>query len=746
MSAANTKTSTNKQQSVNLNSDGRLNSTNPPETITQIPVDFYKPIATNSGQMFLIMRRSSSLIALLVVVISSMLTTLSPDGRGVDAGLIHIYHKYRAGKAAEAETASAANANEEPLNTSASIEQQILGDGELVDLMPETTQHLVTRSIEYTSPMKRIMELIGHHSPVIVVSSDSPQQQQQQSSGVEQQSAAGTDSGGQQQLAVSNKAAENQMATLIQTALLPASHMQPQPATSSDHQQWALLDTNQALLPSAMLAAQQQHHQQFIQASPMSPYEQYYLAPGHQLSADHATQAHHLAMLPGANLGYTPANSYQQLATLTPSYSTASEPHHHHQAAQQVAASLQAAQHSLQQSSQEERAQPVFLSSYVPEITVPAKSVIQAETSSDKHPNSIQQAVQYSHVNPQQQQQQQQQASQQPQIQAQAQPQSQVNPQSQALAQPQQVQVKVNQQTSSDTAHSGPVAQARSSSQPSESKRDSSSDADMADENDSDSGNRGGYSDEPDDGDLGGDMEEPSKMKRSHTAERQAQGSQARQLSARGDNFNKGGADGDGGGAQDEPPAGGSASGSGYMSYEDKFDSDKDEPRKVSTRHSPREAASEASNNVQNGLVNVGLNDDCLQCICRASSGCDQLLRCITRGADEKYCGPFQLTEEYWNKAGSLRDAPNNFNSFEDCANDVDCASEMVTRYMNKHKKDCDGDQLITCMDYARLHRLQPSECHNTGKLVNNFDAYWPKFQRCAEGYNRSRNGDDEEI
>lgn len=208
---------------------------------------------------------------------------------------------------------------------------------------------------------------------------------------------------------------------------------------------------------------------------------------------------------------------------------------------------------------------------------------------------------------------------------------------------------------------------------------------------------------------------------------------------------------------------------SGSLIYEDKYDSDKDaDPsagssnRAINTKPGVSAAGSQAdsstddnnvdkkadaNNGLQNGLVNVGLNDDCLQCICRAASGCDEQLRCITRGSEDKFCGPFQLTEEYWNMAGTPGDpSSSGFTSFEDCANDSECAVETVTNYMKKYHKDCDGDENITCMDYARLHRLKPNECGDTDRLANDFDAYWAKFQRCAEGYNRSRNGDDEDI
>lgn len=178
----------------------------------------------------------------------------------------------------------------------------------------------------------------------------------------------------------------------------------------------------------------------------------------------------------------------------------------------------------------------------------------------------------------------------------------------------------------------------------------------------------------------------------------------------------------------------------GTITYEDKYDSDNPKesksPKNVMIQETP----------LQNGLVSVGLNDDCLQCICRASSGCDHQLRCITRGTDEKRCGPFQLTEDYWTKAGSPGDDASNFIAFETCSTDMDCAVEAVTNYIKRYKKDCDGDGSATCMDFARLHRLKPDECEDTEKLVNDPESYWEKFQRCAETYNRSRSFEDEDT
>lgn len=47
------------------------------------------------------------------------------------------------------------------------------------------------------------------------------------------------------------------------------------------------------------------------------------------------------------------------------------------------------------------------------------------------------------------------------------------------------------------------------------------------------------------------------------------------------------------------------------------------------------------------------LTDDCLHCICLASSECDPGVRCHSIGPVEYYCGPYQLSRQYWIESGS---------------------------------------------------------------------------------------------
>lgn len=51
-----------------------------------------------------------------------------------------------------------------------------------------------------------------------------------------------------------------------------------------------------------------------------------------------------------------------------------------------------------------------------------------------------------------------------------------------------------------------------------------------------------------------------------------------------------------------------------------------------------------------------------------------------------------------------------------------------MKNYMEKYKKDCNGDGFITCEDYAAIHRRGPRACSNKDLLK---DHYWNKFLAC---------------
>ncbi|EAT47407.1 AAEL001485-PA [Aedes aegypti] len=110
------------------------------------------------------------------------------------------------------------------------------------------------------------------------------------------------------------------------------------------------------------------------------------------------------------------------------------------------------------------------------------------------------------------------------------------------------------------------------------------------------------------------------------------------------------------------------------------------------------------------GIYLSNLNSTCFRCLCEASTGCSNRLRC-----DQGYCGPFSISRAYWIDAGKVvkaQDDPNRWGSYEECANNYDCATDIITQYMEKYGKDCNNDGLVDCVDYAMLHINGGPTCH----------------------------------
>lgn len=118
-------------------------------------------------------------------------------------------------------------------------------------------------------------------------------------------------------------------------------------------------------------------------------------------------------------------------------------------------------------------------------------------------------------------------------------------------------------------------------------------------------------------------------------------------------------------------------------------------------------------------MKNQSLSQDCLDCICDAVSGCNTSLNNCGSGA---LCGPFAISQTYW-KDGRKPGA-----SWTACARTKECSMVTVKNYMEKNKRDCNGDGFITCDDYAAIHRRGPHACTNRDLFK---DHYWNKFQAC---------------
>ncbi|KFB39655.1 AGAP000274-PA-like protein [Anopheles sinensis] len=124
------------------------------------------------------------------------------------------------------------------------------------------------------------------------------------------------------------------------------------------------------------------------------------------------------------------------------------------------------------------------------------------------------------------------------------------------------------------------------------------------------------------------------------------------------------------------------------------------------------------------GVFLSNLNDTCFRCICEASTGCSAQADCR-----QSYCGPFSISRAYWMDAGRVvlpNDDPTRWGSFEDCANDYECATNIVNQYMEKYGTDCNSDGLVDCIDYTMLHVNGGPRCQ--GALGG---AFASKFFQC---------------
>ncbi|XP_054167805.1 uncharacterized protein LOC128965175 [Oppia nitens] len=122
------------------------------------------------------------------------------------------------------------------------------------------------------------------------------------------------------------------------------------------------------------------------------------------------------------------------------------------------------------------------------------------------------------------------------------------------------------------------------------------------------------------------------------------------------------------------------------------------------------------------------LSDDCLRCICHASSECDPQVRCHVEGDTVYKCGPFQIDVNYWNDAGSPGADQRDPLDFESCMSDIQCSIETVNAYMKKWSHDCDRDGHVSCDDYAKVHRSGKYQCNSTWILGT---PYWTKYKNC---------------
>lgn len=122
------------------------------------------------------------------------------------------------------------------------------------------------------------------------------------------------------------------------------------------------------------------------------------------------------------------------------------------------------------------------------------------------------------------------------------------------------------------------------------------------------------------------------------------------------------------------------------------------------------------------------ISERCLQCLCEASTECNEDIGCSVDGPNQYLCGPYAISYQYWKDGGSPGKNPSDPLDFEQCLNDKSCAEAAIKGYMYRWAQDCNGDGYIDCYDWALLHKAGPTLCNGTWAQKSDF---WFSFTTC---------------
>lgn len=118
------------------------------------------------------------------------------------------------------------------------------------------------------------------------------------------------------------------------------------------------------------------------------------------------------------------------------------------------------------------------------------------------------------------------------------------------------------------------------------------------------------------------------------------------------------------------------------------------------------------------------ISKSCFNCLCQASTKCE-----LNKGCDGAYCGPYLLSWGYWADGGQPG------NDYVICTKQKYCSERAIKGYMEKWKRDCNGDGIIDCTDYAMIHKLGPHGCARIQALQGT--EYWNQFTQCNSKSNK---------
>ncbi|XP_076326140.1 lysozyme 2-like [Tachypleus tridentatus] len=118
------------------------------------------------------------------------------------------------------------------------------------------------------------------------------------------------------------------------------------------------------------------------------------------------------------------------------------------------------------------------------------------------------------------------------------------------------------------------------------------------------------------------------------------------------------------------------------------------------------------------------VSDECLKCICQASTKCNLSQGCNTN------CGPYLISFAYWKDAGLPGKTKNyvDYNDFVACVTNVQCAKQTIRGYMKNWARNCVKNREINCNDVARIHKTGRVGCHGTWYKGTD---YWKLFKQC---------------
>jgi hypothetical protein len=116
---------------------------------------------------------------------------------------------------------------------------------------------------------------------------------------------------------------------------------------------------------------------------------------------------------------------------------------------------------------------------------------------------------------------------------------------------------------------------------------------------------------------------------------------------------------------------------------------------------------------------------ECLGCICEASTKfCKPDMGCVAGGT---LCGPFLISRGFWVDGGRCTEG--GASDWKSCALDIKCSAKTLRSYYNAFAQDCNGDGLVTCDDYAMIHKNGAYSCSNN---IQGTD-FWKIYAKCRD-------------